>query len=465
MFMRCIWMFQGGLSRARKDGTRTGGKTCAWFHIRKSTSGKLQTSHRTMKAGLPGRFRSTNMLRHALVSVIAGAVAVPVVSSQMIHITIPRRSEMTPVQKLNREGVAEVEKHRYEKAEGLFFKAYLYDPADPFTLNNLGYVAELQGQVDRAAAYYKLALQQGCDAVIDRSSDRKLKGHPMMDALGTVSNMPMRINRINTYAVQLIEENRNFEAQAVLKQVLVQDPKNAFTLNNLGVAEESVGDYESALQHYQAAAAIGSRQPVVVTVKRSSRGKPISEVAATSATDLQAKMSTMDMSQVRANMYAVRGLTALGRNDWDEARKDFEQSYQEDPQSAFALNNMGYLAEKDGELERAVSYYQRAQRARDAETRVGLATQPQASGQHLTTVARESSRDVDAMLRSHVPAPSPSGSEPIELIRRDGSPEPPVTTPEPESPSKSDPQVGPTEPRTNAPSSAPTSATPPATAR
>ena len=48
-------------------------------------------------------------------------------------IKIPRRSQLTPVQRLNRDGVDAVKKHDYRNAESLFYKAYLYDPADPFT--------------------------------------------------------------------------------------------------------------------------------------------------------------------------------------------------------------------------------------------------------------------------------------------------------------------------------------------
>src|SRR5882724_9607362 len=86
-----------------------------------------------------------------------------------LRITIPKRSEMTPVQRLNREGVEAIQKRNYEKAESLFLKAYLYDPADPFTLNNLGYIAELQGQLERALNFYQSAAKQGSGASIDRS--------------------------------------------------------------------------------------------------------------------------------------------------------------------------------------------------------------------------------------------------------------------------------------------------------
>src|SRR6187402_287987 len=76
--------------------------------------------------------------------------------AQNLRITIPRRSQLTPVQRLNREGVEAVRKKQYEKAETFFYKAYLFDPADPFTLNNLGYVAELRGDLDHALKFYNL---------------------------------------------------------------------------------------------------------------------------------------------------------------------------------------------------------------------------------------------------------------------------------------------------------------------
>ena len=74
-----------------------------------------------------------------------------------LKITIPKRSHLTPVQRLNREGVEAVRKHNYSKAEQLFYKAYLFDPDDAFTLNNLGYISELQGQIDRVQRFYVLA--------------------------------------------------------------------------------------------------------------------------------------------------------------------------------------------------------------------------------------------------------------------------------------------------------------------
>lgn len=139
---------------------------------------------------------------------------------------IPMRSRLSPVQKLNREGVEAVKRHQYDKAQGLFYKAYLYDPADPFTLNNLGYISEVQGQLDRAHKFYELAAEQSSDANIDVSSQKHLKGQPMKAALVELKDRTMRVNRMNIEAMRMLQQGRNFEAIDSLKQTLALDTQN-----------------------------------------------------------------------------------------------------------------------------------------------------------------------------------------------------------------------------------------------
>jgi Flp pilus assembly protein TadD len=376
-------------------------------------------------------------LSFAILGLIVCAAS-PAVAQKHLKITIPRRSELTPVQKLNREGVNAILKHRYENAEGFFYKAYLYDPADPFTLNNLGYIAELQGQADRAEKFYKLAADQGCYATIDVSSTKRLDGKPMMDALGSLSNLPMRINRLNVVAMELLSQDRGPEADTLLKEALALDPNNPYTLNNLGVASEASGDLESALQYYDQAAATHSTDPVVITLNLAARGKPVSEMAADSARNLRKQMETMNVSQVRAAMYAIRGVSATNQNDWSAAKRDFIQAYALDPQSAFSLNNLGYVAERDGDFETAKSYYARARRADDAAARVGMATQSSAQGQPLAAVADENHRDMDVQLDSYAQThPAQKGS--FELKRRGNPTDKPDASPKPATPTTTQP--------------------------
>lgn len=371
-------------------------------------------------------------LRRGLVRAAAVAAALTCCAgsgarAQGIRITLPRHSELTPVQRLNRDGVEAVRKHDFGKAEQLFYKAYLYDPSDPFTLNNLGYIAELQGELSRAQNFYKLASEQGTDAFIDLSSDKDFQGKRMSVALNSLRDTPMQVNRMNFDAMNLLAERRDDEAETLLKQALRLEPQNGFTLNNLGVTEESIGDFDAALRYYDAAANARSSQPVVVTAASAWRGKPISEVAQENAQLLEQRLKTVNLSAARAAMLASRGVTALNQNNWTTAREDFLQAYRLDPNSAFSLNNAGYVAEREGDVETANFFYAKARAAGDAAARVGLATSMAAQGHPLQAVATNNDQETQDKLdemrerRRHQTGP-------IELLHRNGTP---VKTSEP----------------------------------
>jgi tetratricopeptide (TPR) repeat protein len=87
--------------------------------------------------------------RSLVVAIFVVGLGASSLSAGDLRIPLPKKSKYTPVQKLNRDGVAAVEKHQYDKAKKLFYKAYLIDPNDPFTLNNLGYISELEGDIER----------------------------------------------------------------------------------------------------------------------------------------------------------------------------------------------------------------------------------------------------------------------------------------------------------------------------
>jgi Flp pilus assembly protein TadD len=336
-------------------------------------------------------------------------------------INIPLRSKLTPVQRLNREGVEAVKKLQYEKAEQLFYKAYLYDPADPFTLNNLGYVAEIQGQLDRAHKFYQLAAEQGSDANIDVSNAKDLKGKPMKSALVDLNDATMRMNRMNLNAMRLLAQDRGFEAIAMLKQTLALDPQNPFTLNNLGVASEATGDLDGAYRYYYAAANTQSNEPAIVTLDRSWRGKSVSSMADASARRVRKAIDKSEPAGSQAVRLTVHGVYAANQNDWNTARQDFLHAYTLDPNSAFTLNNRAYVAEHDGDLETAQYFYEKARRASDAGARVGIATRIQAQGQPLVIVAEGSNEKVDTALDEYS-RQRRNQKGPIELTPRGNNP-------------------------------------------
>lgn len=377
----------------------------------------------------------SGLLRHTLGRIgVPGAIAAVALSSAMaagaqnITIKFPRHSQLTPVQRLNRDGVEDVRKHDYGKAEQLFYKAYLYDPSDPFTLNNLGYIAELQGELSRAQGFYKLASEQGTDAFIDRSSEKTFEGQRMSVALNSLRDTPMQLNRMNFDAMTLLAQRRAAEAETLLQQALQLDPHNGFTLNNLGVTEESIGDFEAAMRYYDAAADTGSSEPVVVTAASAWRGKPVSQVAMENAAQLQQKMKNIDLPAARAAMLASRGVTALNQNNWSNAREDFLQAYHADPYSAFSLNNAGYVAEREGDVETANYFYAKARAASDAAAKVGLATTMTAEGFPLQSVADNNDQETQGKLDA-IRERRRQQKAPVELLHRNGTP---VTTSEPQ---------------------------------
>jgi len=231
----------------------------------------------------------------------------------------------------------------------------------------------------------------------------------------------MQVNRLNVEAIRLLSENRAPEADLLLQQALVMDPRNTFSLNNMGVVKESRGDYELALTYYKAAADSHSTEPVIVTLNRAWRGKPVCEMAADSARKLRERMQNAATDQARAALLAVRGVSATNRNDWPAARQDFLQSYSLDPNSAFSLNNVGYLAEKDGDLETAEFFYTKARKSEHADDRVGLATRRSAEGKHLLAVVTDSDQKVgDKIVLDNQVNRRQTG--PIELKHRDNTP-------------------------------------------
>jgi Flp pilus assembly protein TadD len=369
----------------------------------------------------------------AVGALIAGASPHAARAQRMLRIPIPMRSRLTPVQRLNRKGVEAVQKNEYGKAEGLFYKAYLYDPSDPFTLNNLGYVSELQGQLDRANQFYKMSSEQASSANIDLTNVNSLKGKPMTFAFADLREVPMQVNRMNVDAMRLLSQGRAFEASALLRHALTLEPQNAFTLNNMGAADETIGDYEDALSSYNQAANSSSTAPVVVTADKNWSGKPVTRMAKSNAERLQKWMKTINPSLAEAALYNRRGVFAVNENNWAAARQDFLRAYSLDPSDAFSLNNRGYVAEMDGDLESARYFYQKAQQASGADARVGSATQLAEKGERLSRLAAGSTDNVNGALtvfsqRRHVE------TGPIELTPRNGAPPTPPATAAPQAP-------------------------------
>ncbi len=353
---------------------------------------------------------------------LCAALAMPVSAfAQDVHLKLPKRSHPTPVQKLNQDGVNAIKKHDYEKAKKLFYKAYLLDPDDPFTLNNLGYIAELDGEIDRAQRFYALAAEQPSQAAIAVASSPDVKGKKVDEIAGNAADRQMQINRYNVYAMGLLLKDRAPEADLTLQKALQLDPKNPFTLNNLGFAKEKEGELELALKYYSDAANTGSNEPVVVTVNKDWRGKPIRDIASENAGKVRKEIDKGESSEMRVARLNLRGVSAINRNDRRLARQYFEQAYKLDPTNAFTMNNMGYLAELDGDRETADFFYAKAREAQRSDAKVVAATRRDVEGLRVGAVAAANDQTVTEAQEKALEARRREGGA-VSLLRRDDTP-------------------------------------------
>lgn len=359
-----------------------------------------------------------------------------------LKINIPRRSKLTPVQRLNREGVEAIRKHKFSKAEQLFYKAYLFDPGDAFTLNNLGYVSELQGQIERAQHYYALAAEQSSDAVIDLASAPELKGRPMKDAVA-LSNEPLQVNHANVEAVRLLSQGRAPEADLILQQALKTDPRNIYTLNNMGVAKEMEGEDQEALQYYDQASAASANATAVVTTSSAWRGRPVVQMAQQNAKILRQHLARVRDVREQVAELNLQGVSAVNRNDLRTAAADFRKAYALDPNNAFTMNNIGYVSELEGDQETAQFFYEHSRQSMDANAVVGVASRRTAEGKKLFAVAEDNTSRVDTKVAQERQALQ-RNNEPVVLRRRDNS-----IVEEPSQPPQSAPSTGiqPEQPR------------------
>jgi len=319
-------------------------------------------------------------------------------AAQAVRIPLPKNSKYTPVQQLNRDGVKALKKHDVDAAKKLFYKAYLVDPNDPFTLNNLGYVAELEGDMDRAQRYYDQAKANTSEALVDQSTASQLLGKPVAQIAGHTAETGLQVNQLNSEALRLLNQDRAPEADLLLQQALKLEPQNPFTLNNMGFAKEKEGELEEAIRNYDKAAATRSREAIVVTYNKDWRGKPISEIAAQNAQNTRKELSRAGDTPAQVARLNLRGVSAMNRNDRNAARQYFQQAYKLDPDNSFTINNMGYLAELEGDRESAQFYYARARSGRHSGATVVSATRPEVEGKPVGLVADQSTALVDSSM-------------------------------------------------------------------
>jgi tetratricopeptide (TPR) repeat protein len=275
----------------------------------------------------------------------------------------------------------------------------------------------LEGDIERAQRYYDQAKANTSDAVVDRSTEEQLEGKAVALVAGHTEQGPLKLNEMNSQAVSLLGKDRAPEADVVLQAALKLDPRNPFTLNNMGFAKEKEGELEEAIKYYNQAAMTGSREPVVVTLNKDWRGKPIHEIASRNAQKARTELEKSEDIGAKVARLDLRGVSAMNRNERKRARDYFQQAYKLDPSNSFTINNMGYLAELEGDKETAEYYYGRAHNAEHAGAKVAVSTRPEVEGHPVGQVAQQSNDLVESRIQADVAAKRRSGVPPALRTR------------------------------------------------
>ena len=116
----------------------------------------------------------------------------------------------------------------------------------------------------------------------------------------------------------------------------------------------------------------------------------------------------------------LRGVSAVNRNDLRSANVDFRKAYSLNPNDAFTLNNIGFVAEMEGDRETAQFFYDRARQMGGATATVGVASRRTEEGRKLFAVAMDSNSKVEAKVTQERDTLRRE-NEPVVLRRRDNS--------------------------------------------
>jgi Flp pilus assembly protein TadD len=195
------------------------------------------------------------------------------------------------VNRLNVAAMGLMMKDRAPEAEIALRKALTLGPKNPFTLNNLGYALEKEGELEQAAHYYDLAAASGSNEKIVVALNRNWRGHSISEIAGrnaqavrhelsSEGSVELKVARLNLRGVSALNRNQSAEARQYFQQAYQLDPGNAFTLNNMGYLSELDGDRETADYYYaKAREANRSSGRVALATRKNLQGMKLASVA------------------------------------------------------------------------------------------------------------------------------------------------------------------------------------------
>jgi Flp pilus assembly protein TadD len=233
---------------------------------------------------------------------------------------------------------------RVAEAEGVLQKALADDPANPFTLNNLGYVLEVEGDLQAALRSYSSAAAAHSEQTVVVAPNAKWRGKAISSVasenarlvsqlIAQGEDLDAKVARLNMRGVAALNHNDPEGARQFFEQAHRLDPHNAFSLNNMGYVSEMEGDRETAETYYQEArAAMGANDVITYASRRDAEGRRMASVAENNETDVDSRIEAareLKRRQGRPIELKRRGNAALSAPPPEEPSIQVEPSVQE----------------------------------------------------------------------------------------------------------------------------------------
>jgi tetratricopeptide (TPR) repeat protein len=179
------------------------------------------------------------------------------------------------------------------------------EPNNPFSLNNMGFAKEKEGELEEAIRSYSKAAQTGSREPVVVTVNKEWRGRAISEVAGEnaekarkelakSNNIDDQVARLNLRGVSAMNRNDHKAAREYFQQAYKLDPRNSFTINNMGYLSELEGDKETASSYYeQAQNARRSRARVAVSTRPEAEGKAVGQVAEQSDSLVDSQMQAV----------------------------------------------------------------------------------------------------------------------------------------------------------------------------
>jgi superkiller protein 3 len=156
-------------------------------------------------------------------------------------------------------------------------------------------------------------------------------------------------------AVVLAYKGQVEEAIRHYRQALALDPKHAGAHNNLGVALKDKGQVEEAIRHFRQALALDPQ----LALAHDNLGTALKDKGQVEEATRHFRQA-LALDPKHAPAHNNLGLALYGKGQVEEATRHFRQAIQLDPMLAQAHNNLGNAFARKGQVEEATRHFRQA---------------------------------------------------------------------------------------------------------